>query len=158
VQRMPVPTPIGVGPAYHPPPAVHAACAPAALAGRRRVHLELFAHGRVVIIPAAVGVRDARLELGRVVTGRCRAALRTLDPTGVVHFDRTARLRDFFAVWGRALGARRLLTFRGAVRVYRNGRRIRGDPRLVVLRDLDELVLEVGAYVPPHASYRFPPH
>jgi hypothetical protein len=27
-----------------------------------------------------------------------------------------------------------------------------------VLRDGDELVLEVGGYVPPHRSYRFPRH
>jgi hypothetical protein len=44
------------------------------------------------------------------------------------------------------------------VRVYRNGVRVRSDPRRVVLRDGDELVLEVGGYVPPHRSYRFPHH
>jgi hypothetical protein len=122
------------------------------------VHLELFAHGRVVIVPTGVGVRRPRLELGRVVSGRCRAALWTTDPTGVVHFGRPATVGSFFAVWGRRLGPARLLSFRGPVRAYRNGRRVRGDPRLLRLRDLDELVLEVGAYVPPHRTYLFPAH
>jgi hypothetical protein len=44
------------------------------------------------------------------------------------------------------------------VRVYRNGVRWRGDPRTLALRDHDEIVLEVGPYVPPHRSYRFPRH
>jgi hypothetical protein len=158
VERVPIPTPIGVGPAYHPAPAVHAACTPGALVGARRVHLELFAHGRVVIVPTGIGLRSPRVEVGRVVSARCRAPLRTLDPTGVVHIDGRATLGDLFAVWGRRLAPRRLLSFRGDVRLYRNGRRVLGDPRGVPLRDLDELVLEVGVYVPPHSAYRFPPH
>jgi hypothetical protein len=122
------------------------------------MHLELFAHGRVVIVPTAVGLRHARTEVGRVVTARCRAALWTTDPTGVVHFDRPATLGSFFTVWGRRLGPTRLLSFRGAVRAYLNGRRVRGDPRRIALRDRDQLVLEVGTYIPPHRSYLFPPH
>ena len=52
----------------------------------------------------------------------------------------------------------RLLSFAGAVRVYRNGVRRTGDPRTLVLHDRDQVVLEVGAYIPPHRSYRFPRH
>jgi hypothetical protein len=153
-----VPTPIGVGPRYHPPPAAHGACVARPLRGASRVHLELFANRRVVIVPAAIGVRDARLELGRVVAAQCRARFWTNDPSGVVAFDGPATLGGFFAVWGRRLGPARLLGFPGALRVYRNGVRIGVDPRRVVLRDGDELVLEVGGYVPPHRSYRFPSH
>jgi hypothetical protein len=40
--------------------------------------------------------------------------------------------------------------------VYVNGRLRLGDPRSVPLRAHDQVVLEVGAFVPPHASYRFP--
>ncbi len=94
------PTPIGVGPGYHPRPAAHAACAHAPLVAGDRVHLELFADGRVVIVPAAVGVRGARLTLGRVRAARCRARIWTLDPTGVVQFEGRARLGDVFDVWG----------------------------------------------------------
>jgi hypothetical protein len=145
VQDVLVPTPIGVGPQYHPRPAIHSACTQAPLRTGTRVHLELFANRRVVIVPARVGVGS-----------HCRARLWTLDPTGVVQFERRATLGDFFTVWGRALSRARLLGFRGVVRAYRNGVPWRGDPRRLPLRDGDELVLEVGGFVPPHRSYRFP--
>lgn len=152
-----VPTPIGAGPRYHPPPAVHAPCAAGSLRGGARVHVELFANGRVVILPAAIGLRGARYDVGRVTGARCRARLWTTDPSGVVSFAGRARLGDLFAVWGEALGVTRLAGFRGAVSLFRNGVPVRGDPRAVALRDGDELVLEVGGFVPPHRSYRFPP-
>jgi hypothetical protein len=125
---------------------MHARCAvPGAPA--KRVHLELFANGFAIVIPARIGVRSAR----------CRAHEWTDTPTGVVHFDRSARLGDVFAVWGMPLGPRRLLSFHGAVRVYRNGLRVRGDPAGLALRDGDELVLETGPFIPPHRSFLFPP-
>jgi hypothetical protein len=152
------PTPIGVGPAYHPRPAVHAMCRAAPLRDGDRMHLELFANGRVVIVPAAIGLRGARQTFGRVNTARCRARVWSLDPTGVVHFAGRTTLGDVFGVWGRRLAPARLLTFVGAVRVYVNGARRRGAPGALVLHDRDEVVLEVGTYIPPHRSYRFPRH
>jgi hypothetical protein len=152
-----VPTPVGVGPRYRPPPGVPASCTPGLLHGAHRVHVELFANRRVVIVPTAIGLGGARLALGRVTRARCRARLWTTDPSGVVDFDGAATLGDAFAVWGQPLGPQRLASFRGAVSVFRNGVRVRGDPRRLVLRDGDELVLEVGGFVPPHRSYRFPP-
>jgi hypothetical protein len=153
-----VPTPIGAGPRYHPPPAAHGVCVAGPLRGAPRVHVELFANRRVVIVPGAVGLRGAQLELGRVVAARCRTRFWTTDPSGVVSFDGAATLGGLFAVWGQPLTLQRLAGFRGVVRLYRNGVRIRSDPRPVVLRDGDELVLEVGGYVPPHRTYRFPHH
>jgi hypothetical protein len=143
----PLPVPIGVGPRYQPRPALHGPCRVAPLHAGKRVHLELFANRRVVIVPAGLGVR-----------GRCRADTWTTEPTGVVRFDRTATLGDLFAVWGRPLAAKRLLSFRGAVSMYRNGVRLHGDVRQIRLRDHDELVLEIRGYVPPHRSFVFPPH
>jgi hypothetical protein len=122
------------------------------------VHVELFANRRVVIVPAAVGLRGPRFENGRVAAARCRMRFWTTDPSGVVAFDGVARLGGLFAVWGQPLTPQRLAGFRGKVRLYRNGALVRTDPRPVVLRDGDELVLEVGGYVPPHRSYRFPGH
>jgi hypothetical protein len=127
---------------------MHGPCAGALGAPAARIHLELFANNRVIIVPPRVGVRSAR----------CRARLWTVDPTGVVHVERPARLGDLFRVWGRELTARRLLSFHGGVRVYVNGVRRRGDPRALVLRDRDEIVLEVGPFIPPHRSYLFPAH
>lgn len=152
-----VPTPIGVGPRFHPPPAARGACAPRPLAGGRRVHVELFAAGRVVIVPAGIGVRGGRDRFGRITAARCRGAVWTTDPTGVVHFEGARTLGGLFAAWGRRLRPGGLLSFRGPVRLYRNGLRAAGDPRLLQLRHLDQLVLQVGRFIPPHRSYRFPP-
>ena len=151
-----LPVPIGAGPRFHPAPAVHGPCRPGPLDAGSRVHLELFAAGRVIAVPAGVGLRGARFRYGRAVDARCRAGLWTTDPSGVVWFQGGRRLGDLFRVWGRALGPRRLLSFRGAVRLYRDGDRVGVDPRALRLRDGDELVLEVGPYVPPHRTYSFP--
>lgn len=151
-----LPVPVGIGPRYHPPAGVHGACRHGSLATGGRVHLELFALRRVVIVPAGIGIRGARVRFGRVVAGRCRAAIWTTDPSGVVRFTGKASLGDVFGVWGQTLSQERLLGFRGRVRLYRDGRRVRGDSRLLMLRDGDELVLEIGGYVPPHRSFRFP--
>lgn len=110
------------------------------------MHIELFGNGYAIVIPARIGVRSAR----------CRAHAWTSDPTGVVRFDRASTLGDLFAIWGKPLSARGLLSFHGVVSLFRNGVRLRGDPRAVALRDGDEVVLEAGGYVPPHRSYRFP--
>jgi hypothetical protein len=124
--------------------------APCAVAGSpvKRVHVELFASGFAIVIPARIGVRSAH----------CRAHAWTTTPTGVVRFDRASTLGDLFAVWGMPLGRRRLLSFHGGVSLFRNGLRVRGDPAAVSLRDGDELVLETGPYIPPHRSFVFPPH
>jgi hypothetical protein len=152
-----VPTPIGAGPRFHPAPAARGACAPGPLGGGRRVHVELFAAGRVVIVPAGIGVRGARGRFGRITDARCRGTVWTTDPTGVVRFEGARTLGSLFSAWGRRLRVDSLLSFRGRVRLYRNGAAVGGDPRRLRLRDGDQLVLEVGPYIPPHRSYRFPP-
>jgi hypothetical protein len=107
----------------------------------------LFAGQRAVVIPARVGVR-----------GRCRYALRTLTPTGVIEIDRSGlRLGDFFGVWRMPLSEHRLLSFRGRVTGFVGGKRWRGDVRAIPLTDRAQIVLEVGGYIRPHRFYLFPP-
>jgi hypothetical protein len=124
------------------------------------VHVEIFVDRKVLLLPAGIGLRPPlrRAGLTRLSGGACAYPLHTLDPTGTVLVDRSRRrvLGDLFAVWGRRLGARRLLSFAGRVHVFRNGREWQGDPRRVPLRRHDSVVLEVGGYVPPHARYLFP--
>jgi hypothetical protein len=164
---MPVATPIGRGARFQLSTGVRAdrgapigrlrCTRPAGL--RRVAHLEVFARGRVVIVPPGVGVARPRRQVGAAVRGgRCSYPLRTTDPTGVIRYRAGARLTlgDVFAVWGQPLGRRRLCGFRGRVRVYVDGRLLRGDPRAVTLRDRAEIVVEVGEMVPPHRSYLFP--
>ncbi len=148
LQQVLVPTPIGPGPEYHPRPAMHAPCAPATSTARR-MHLELFANGFAVIVPARIGIRSPR----------CRAHVWTRDPTGVVELDAPATLGRLFAIWGQPLGRRRLLGFHGAVSLFRNGVRVRGDPSLARRSaTVTRWCVEIGGYVPPHRSYRFVPH
>jgi hypothetical protein len=149
------PWPIGAGPRYQP-----TAANPAVAGGRpvgrltcgnRRtfqVHVELFAMRRVVIVPPRIGMARSG----------CSYPLRTTTPTGVVDVARTGRwtLGDLFAVWGRRLSRSRLLSFPGRVSVFVGGKRRTGDPRRVLLTPHAEVVLEVGGYVAPHASYLFP--
>ena len=166
-----VPTPIGAGARFHPT-ALSVAAAngepigalPCRRSGRRRVgvHLELFARGRVVVVPAGVGIaRPVRRRGPYVLSGRCSYPLRTREPTGVIEVvaGKDALLGDFFAVWGQTLGRHRLAGFQGAagevVRAYVDGRRVQGAPASIRLVRHREIVLELGAYVPPHTSYRF---
>jgi hypothetical protein len=150
-----VPLPVGRGPRYRPP-AVASAAAPVGTltcgpAGKTfLVHVELFAHRRVVIVPGGIGV-------GR---SGCVYPARTRTPTGVVEVARGAKLRlgDLFRIWGRRLGPRSLLSFRSAspVRAYLGGKRFHGSPAGVPLTPGAQIVVELGAYVPPHPSYLFP--
>jgi len=146
------PWPIGPAPRWQPAALRRAGAPVGALrcsrgGARFRVHLELFAERRVIVVPAGIGL----------ARGGCRYPVRTRTPTGVVEAARPGvTLGDLFAVWGRRLGPRRLLSFAGRVRVYVGGRRRPGDPRTLVLAPRAEIVVEVGAYVAPHRSYVFP--
>ena len=167
--EQPIPTPIGVGPRFHPP-----STASAVARGRRigrfacgarapnlvRAHLEVFAQKRVLIVPAGIGVAPPYLIRNRkVVRARCVYPLRTVEPTGVVEVDAQLRptVADLFSVWGQPLAPRRLLSFSGRVRAYVAGERWRGDVRRIPLRRHAQIVLEVGGYIPPHRSYLFGP-
>jgi hypothetical protein len=167
----PIPTPIGVGPLFHPGvsnlsaqrglPVGSLRCSrvPGARVG---VHLELFARGRVVIVPSGIGMAlPLRRQGAYVLSSRCSYAVRTREPTGVIELAGATRvtLGDFFDVWGRQLTERRLVGFRASdgqhVRAYVDGRSRRGDPRAIVLRPHAQIVLEVGRYVRPHVTYQF---
>ena len=123
-------------------------------------HLEVFARGRVVIVPPGVGIALPRRRVGAAVHGgRCSYPVRTTDPTGVIRYrpGRGLTLRQVFAVWGQPLTQHRLCGFRSAagVRVYVDGRRVTGRPAALRLRRHAEIVVEIGPLVPPHASYLF---
>jgi hypothetical protein len=156
--------PIGHGAAFHPPAhgwvGTGSGACRASLGPRVGVHVELFAANRVVLVAAGIGVRAPLARSGGRITGaRCYGDLVTLEPTGVVLIRPGARLTlaDLFRGWGRPLSARGLLSFRGPVTVFVDGRRRVGPPQAVALARHAEIVLEVGPHVPPHPAYHFPP-
>jgi hypothetical protein len=158
------PRPVGPSPAYRPS-AVGPLAPPRGLPCRRLrrpetlVHVELFVHRYVVVVPAGIGIARPRRHGAYVTGGACHRPLYTLEPTGVVHVPagRPATLGALFAVWRMPLGPKRLAGFGGqGVRVYVGGRRVTGDVRHVPLRPHGEIVLELGGYVAPHHAYTFP--
>ena len=157
------PTPVGAGAEFHPPARWPLAGAAAnrplntSLHGALRVHLELFAERKVVIVPGGIGVSGGRTVLyGHVVDALWRAPAWTLDAGGVIHLERPGlRLSDVFTVWGQPLDSNRLLGFHGPVSVFVNGRRHAGPPGDLVLRDRDQVVVQINGYIPPHSSFVF---
>lgn len=154
--------PIGQGPRFHPGVTGPVIGACRSRLGRRiGVHVELFGANRVVLFGRGIGTAPPRrLFGGRIAGARCYGALVTLDPTGVVYLrpGTRATLADLFRSWGQPLSPRRAASFSGPVSVFVNGAPQPGDPRRLVLRPHDEVVLEVGPHVPPHHSYTFPPN
>ena len=167
--RLPA-VPIGRGPRFQPAatsagavaagrPVRGLRCGPAD-GPRFGVHLELFAAGKVVVVPAGLGIAGAPERRGAYVRGGgCHYPVRTTEPTGVLEVvpGTQATLGDVFALWDRPLRARRLLSHRGAVRAYVAGRRVAGDPRSIRLSRHLQVVLAVGPPVPVHRSFTFRP-
>lgn len=151
------PWPIGQGARYLPPattatvtagkPVGALRCGPAAAAFR--IHLELFANRKVVVVPAGIGV-----------SGSCVYPVRTTSPGGVVEVARgaTLHLADIFRVWGQPLATRRLAGFSSSrpVRAYVDGRLVGGPAGAIPLTPHAEIVLELGAYLVPHSFFLFP--
>jgi hypothetical protein len=165
----PIPTPIGAGPRFLPGAASEALggvraglrCEPGALTGDA-AHLELFAEGKVVLIPEGIGVAPPlRHGPQRLLGGRCRYPVTTVDRLGIVHFTCGGlTLGDLFTVWGRPLESEALLSWRAQpgthVRAFVDGDEWNGDVRRVPLSHHAEIVVEINGFVPPHGSYLFP--
>jgi hypothetical protein len=119
----------------------------------------LFAAGRVVLVPAGIGVGgEWRLVRGRVSGADCLQPLATVDPTGLILvLGRGQTLGDLFRIWHEPLSRGRMLSFRGIVRAYVNGRPRDRNPADVRLRSDASIALEVGRHQEPHADYVFPP-
>jgi hypothetical protein len=146
--------PFGNGPRYRPAAGAHAAPGLRCAHQRARAwaHIELFADGRGVLVPAGIGIAPPRRRDGAYVTGgRCRFPLYTDEPTGLVGLARDGlTLGDLFAVWGRPLA-------RDSV-VHVDGARWNGAPAAVPLRAHAQIVVQDGGpLAEPHAYYRFPP-
>jgi len=166
----PIPTPIGVGARFEPGaraaslggPRNGLRCTRPGTAGGDLAHLELFAEGRVFLVPQGIGIAlPVTHGLQRIVSGRCRYPLATFDRTGTVDFTRPGlTLEDLFAVWGEPLSATRLATFSARpgseVHAFVDGARWPGSVRDVPLTHHAEIVLEVDSSVPPHRFYLFP--
>jgi hypothetical protein len=115
-------------------------------------HLDVFVHGKRVIVPALIGVS---------VADNFYTELHTHDKTGIIHIESptktTFTLGQFFCEWGVKLTANALGPYREPVSCWVNGRRISGDPAHLILRPHQEVVVAVGSAPQVAASYDFPP-
>ena len=100
--------------------------------------------GTPVVIPAQIGI-----------PGQCFYWMHTHDTTGIVHIEapresssRQFTLADFFQVWGQPLSPTRVATLPVGpgqqLKMWVNGQPYTGDPRKIVLRSHDQVVLEIG--------------
>ncbi len=122
-------------------------------------HLDLFADGQPIQVPADVGIDRVNLIL---------SPIHTHDATGIIHVEspivRKFTLGEYFDVWGVRFDAHcigGLCEGTGRVlAVFLNGKPVAGDPRSVVLNAQDEIVVAVGtlALLPSSipSSYAFP--
>lgn len=163
---------VGHGPRFRPSPTgTRAARAEPVegmrcLAPRRVVavaHIEVFAAGHVLVVPAGIGFAPPLVRHGAYVSGgRCAYRIRTVAPTGLLLMEarRPVTLGQFFALWGQRLSRRTVAGFspsRGTgVSVFIDGSRWRGDPSLVPIVSRAQITIEVGPRVTPHARYMFP--
>ena len=106
-------------------------------------HLDLFAEGRRVTVPANVGIDPS---------GAFLSALHTHDDTGIMHVESPTAVQftlgQFFAVWGVRLDARCIggLCARGArrLRAWVDGKPVAADPTRIILAEHQEIVLAYG--------------
>lgn len=132
----------------HTPPAREPLRCTDAPHAHARAHVEWFRDGDIVVVPAGIGIRGGRRD-GAYVRGRCRAALWTEEPTGLVLMARPTTLGALFATWRRPLPR---------ARGWVDGRPWRGTLARLPLRDGAQVVVQEGSPLAPvHAAYTFPP-
>ncbi len=125
-------------------------------------HLDIVINGRVLNgLPPGIGI-DAK--------GKFIAELHTHDASGIIHVEspkvRTFTLGDFFDVWGLRFSSHCLggycSTKTKHIWVWVNGKRVRSDPRKIVLESHQEIVVAYGTKAstkvpgPIPATYPFP--
>jgi hypothetical protein len=106
-------------------------------------HLDLYADGKPVTVPAQIGIASS---------GGFISDLHTHDATGIMHVEsptvRSFSLGQFFAVWGLRLDAKCLGSLCAAgdkrLATWVNGVPFQGDPTRIVLDEHQEIVLAFG--------------
>ena len=122
-------------------------------------HLDVAVNGRVPYIPPGIGID---------VQGQFIAELHTHDASGIIHVEspntRPFTLGQFFDVWGLRLTPTCVGGYCAGkgklVWAWVNGKRFRGNPRTIVLRSRQEIVVAFGTFKsipkPIPSSFAFP--
>jgi hypothetical protein len=123
-------------------------------------HLTILYQGTDVSIPAQVGIPATAVPT-------CLYWLHTHDTTGLIHIEAPApkdhgfTLGQFFDVWGQTLSPSQVTTFKAdsthQIKIWVDGQPYTGNPRDIVLKAHEQIVIEVGPpFVDPPPTYTFP--
>ncbi len=125
-------------------------------------HLDLFIHGKPIVIPQNIGINTIPLVF---------APIHVHDTTGIIHVEsptiQTFTLGQFFDIWGVRLtsdcvGGYCTDATSSSLKIFLNGTPYTGDPRTVALTSHQEIVVAYGTEnelpksIP--SSYSFPPN
>lgn len=121
-------------------------------------HLSILYQGQEVTVPGGIGIPDG---------GSCLYWLHTHDDTGLIHVeapaanDRGFTLGQFFDVWHRPLSSTRVADFKASgdqqIKVWVDGQPSTANPRDIVLKAHEMIVIEVGPpFVDPPPTFTFP--
>jgi len=144
----------GQGAAPTPTPATNVPCGPSEVLTRHEhAHLTILIRGQIKTLPALVGI----------TTQICW--LHTHDTSGIIHIEagdnRTFTLGDFFAVWRQALGSTVIDGDRAgtgeSIQATVNQQPYAGAPETIVLKNREDIVLQLGPPFLQIAPYVWPP-
>ncbi|WP_052434182.1 hypothetical protein [Streptacidiphilus melanogenes] len=107
------------------------------------IHLDVWANGQKVTVPALVGINEGAQTI---------SPLHTHDTTGVVHIEspvvKDYDLGQFMTEWGVPLNAQQVGGDKAdathALKVYVNGKQTGGDPSQLVFHAHDEIAIVYG--------------
>lgn len=130
-------------------------------------HLDVFANGAPVVVPAGIGINITDPAVKKFGTGAdlgyggidppckqvCISPLHTHDTGGVLHTESASAvpntLGQFFGEWAVPITASCLGHVCGGVKIYIDGKQVTDDPKRIQLLDQREIAVVVG---PPPAS------
>jgi hypothetical protein len=138
-----------------PPPATNVPCGPSEVLTRHEhAHLTIVIRGESRPVPANIGITATQI-----------CWLHTHDASGIIHIEagdnRTYTLVDFFGVWRQPLGQTVIDGERArsgeSVQATVNQQPYAGAPETIVLKDRQDIVLELGPPFLQIPAYVWPP-
>lgn len=138
-----------------PTPRANVPCGPSEVLTRHEhAHLTMVVRGQLRPVPAFIGITATQI-----------CWLHTHDATGIIHIEagdsRTFTVGDFFAVWGQPLGQTVIDGDRAgsgeSVQATVNQQTYAGSPETIVLKDHEDIVLQLGPPFLQIAPYVWPP-
>ena len=138
-----------------PAPATNVPCGPGEVLTRHEhAHLTILIRGQIKTVPAFIGITATQI-----------CWLHTHDTSGIIHIEagdaRTLTLGDLFAVWRQPLSQTTIDGDRvgngESIQATVNQQPYTGAPETIVLRDHEDIVLQLGAPFLTPQAYLWPP-